>query len=811
MNHHEHEFPAVRELFREEPGDKIYRVVYASRHQQSGREPDVVLCHIFGSKLEIQFIPITEFRARCMPDYTGKGRLVAVDARDDPYGPFRRNHRATPGNERQSDLNWKRIRDFVNNSALFYRALRSGSDRKNILQDVADKVGLCVQRIRKLHREYLQRGMSASAVAAELWRSGRRHQPPRYVEGGDAVPTTVTRNYVNRPGRKPSRAGSHAVRTTALERLFEQYIDIYLTNRFGPWSVDVSDELMLEIRRFNRDAIFPSTRKKSGKKAGRKSRKRWPKSSKNQAGKRRRLTWQDLVDHLNYVCRCIHIARDPTGQIIELELAPFGIVSLRQLTYYYQTRVPIEVRKMRDMGAKQYAGHGRPIHGHALQHSVGPGNEYMIDATIADIYLVAAYDRTVVVKRPTVYLAMDVWSRMIVGFHVSFDPPSFESVALMLENIALPKNELCARYGIQIDPSLWPCNYLPTSGFVADRGSDFMKNLAWMAVNKLLSIPISNARAWDPTMRALIERRFGILPAHYQSASFGVVDLDAATRGAPRYLWEATLTITEFIKRLVRAILRYNQTPIGRRKSPPEMVAVGLADTPLNRWNWGLETLTGSLRSHSIDEIRCATWPTESAKPTRQGLLWRDMYYTSPFIESNLIHCWGKNSKKTVSIQFNPNDPSQIILPGNDSVEYARLAGTNQQSPAGWTLMEWELYRNQQDRLDREQHHALEAQRVMDLLNNAEENQRARQEQKIALQMAGLEHPTQQERAAARRGGRKDAARGLDFGHFRRERDASGKAADVVEAKREAPKVAEDHGEIIGKALENSRRILDGN
>jgi hypothetical protein len=809
MGLRENIFPAVRDLFKEDPGDRIYRVVYASRHSQSAREPDVVLCHIFGSKLNIQFIPITEFRARCKPDYKGNGRLVALNARDDPYGPLKRNHRATPGNEKQSELNWTRIKAFVNDSDLFYRALRSGSDRQNILQDVADRAGLCLQGIRRLHRHYLQRGMNASAVTAEYWRSGREHQPPRYVDGADAVPTTVTRSYDDRPGRKPSRAGGYAVRTPALERLFEQYIDIYLTNRFGPWSVDVSDELMFEIRRSNRDAIFPSTKKKSGKKAGKKGKKRWPKSSKKPAGKRRRLTWQDLVDHLNFVCRCIRMARDPTGQIIELELAPFGIVSLRQLTYYYQTRVPIEVRKMREMGVKQYAGHGRPIRGHALQHSVGPGNEYMIDATIADIYLVAAYDRTVVVKRPTVYLAMDVWSRMIVGFHVSFDPPSFESVALMLENIALPKKELCARYGIQIDPSLWPCNHLPTSGFVADRGSDFMKNNAWMAVNTLLSIPISNARAWDPTMRALIERRFGILPAHYQSASFGVVDLDGAMRGAPRYVWEATLTITEFVKRLVRAILRYNQTPIGGRNSPPEMVAAGLANTPLNRWNWGLETLTGSLRSHSIDEIRCATWPTDTATPTRQGLMWNNMYYTSPFIESNLIHCWGKNSRKPVSIQFNPNDPTQIILPGRDSFEYARLAGTNQQLPTGWTLVEWTLYQSQQNRLEREKHDALQEQRVMDLLNNAEENQRAKQEQKVALQMAGLEHPMQQERSAARRNFGKDAARGPDFGHFRREKGTSGKAADVAAAKHESPNIPEDHGDILEKALENSRKILD--
>lgn len=801
------EFPAVGELFREKDSGKIFRVVYADRGHASNREePDVVLCNIFGSRLDIQFVPITRFRTRCMPEYPGKGHLTVVDPRDDPYGRFRTNGRATPANDEKSELNWKRIKHFVENPRLFYRALGSGSDRKNILQDVADTSGVSIQLIRKLHREYMQRGMSADAVAAELWRCGRRLQPPRYVEGEHAKPTLAERKYRKRPGRLPSRQGSHAVRTEALERLFEQYIDIYITSKVGPWELDVSPELMKEVRQFNSNAIFPSRGRI--KKAG-SARIKWSKN-KGKSGKRRRLVWQDLVDHLNYVCRCVHIARDVTGQIIELELAPFGIVSHRQLTYYYATRVPIEVRKIRSMGAKEYASHGRPIRGHALQHSVGPGAEYMIDATIADIYLVLAYDRTVVVKRPTVYLAMDVWSRMIAGFHVSFDPPSFESVALMLENIALPKSELCGKYGIRIDPSLWPCDYLPSSGFVADRGSDFMKNLTWMAVNKVLSVPVSNVKAWDPTMRALMERRFGIIPALYQRASYGVVESDATTRGAPRYMWDATLTITEFIKRLIRAILRYNQTPIGRRNAPPEMVAAGLADTPLNRWHWGMDTLTGSLRRHSIDDIRRATWPTEAAQPTRSGLLWRGMYYTSPFIEANLIHCWGKDSKKKLMIQFDPSDPSRIILPGADRLEYGQLAGSNTQSPEGWTLMEWEIYQSQQRRAAREQHDALEEQRIKDLLNNAEESRVAKQEQKTALNKAGLDHPTLQRRSNLSSGANGQLKGADNFGIFKRDKDFDKKEGQEQRGLGDTYKLDEEQDEITKKAQDNSRQILDG-
>ncbi|MFM0304748.1 hypothetical protein PQQ99_32010 [Paraburkholderia sediminicola] len=797
-------FPAVRDLYRAVSSGKLYRVVYADRGAQ-----DIVLCHIFGSRLDLWFIALSEFRTRSAAGYTGGDRLDYVKPQLDPYGRFRRNSQSTPGNAEQSAINWQRIKEFVEDPKRFCRALYKGSDRTTILQEIADTAGITIQRIRKLHREYMQRGMNEDAVSGELWRCGRRHQPPRYIDGENVEPIVVARRYRNRPGRKPSRKGTHAARTEPLERLFEQYIDIYITSRVGPWKLEVSDELMEEIRRFNREATFPSRRpKRKSVKMVASAKGRRPNSSK--AGKRRRVIWQDLVDHLNYVCRCVRTVRDTTGQIVELELAPHGIVSKRQLTYYYKTRVPVEVRKCRTMGAKEYAARGRPIRGHALQHSVGPGLEFMIDATIADIFLVLAYDRTVIVGRPTVYLAMDVWSRMVVGFYVSYDPPAFESVALMLENIAMPKELLCARYGIKIDRSLWPCEYLPTSGFVADRGSDFMKTATWQAVNKELATPISNVKAWDPTLRALMERRFAILPAYYQRASYGIVEADAATRGAPHYAWDAKLTIAEFTRRLVRAILRYNQTPIGRRNAVPEMVAAGLADTPLNRWYWGMENLSGSLRSHSIEEIRCATWPTDTALPTRHGLEWRGAYYTSPFIESELIHCWGKAAKQPVPVRFNPNDPSTFILAGATGLEYAKPAATNVHAPSGETLMEWQIYRDMNARTAREQHDALESQRVIDLLNNAEESQAARDQQKAALTRARLDHPTRQSNRASQKPPTSATIGGGDFGNFRIGKDKQGKGGEGKTKRDNSGHPDQEKAGIIEKALENTRKILDG-
>ncbi|HDV6370439.1 TPA: hypothetical protein ACK3Q6_004970 [Burkholderia cepacia] len=730
--------PAVGELVRDKSNGRLYRVVLAG-----GGAPDVALCHVFGSRLEIKHISVEEFQRRAAHGYQNEDQFVYVE--DDPFDAYKRVIGRTKGHESKSVENWNRIEGLVEDRNLFRKLLYGGTTRKLIFEQHANGQGVSIQLIRRLHRFYLQRGMTPLSVASNFWRCGRMEQPARFRDSDDVNEKIKKRVFKSRPGRRSSDDGHYAIPSELLDRLFQQYVDIYLTSKEGPWQISIPNTLAKRIKLKIPDARFPARRiplkeKQRGREKCRDT-GQWPHAPPMRDGPRRRQTMQRLVDHLNYVCRCTREVRDLTGQVIALELAPFEEVTVRQFQHYWLTRVPVAVRKRRAMGERKYALTGRPKHGHALQHSAGPGTEYMIDATVADVFLVSRYDRTVVVGRPTVYLVMDVWSRMIAGVLVTLDPPSFAAVALVFENIVTPKDEFCARYDLQIDPEQWPCHDLPGNGMSADRGSDYMKIDAWKRVNQQLHLPISNVEARNPVMHALIERRFGTIPVHFQRESFGVVEKDATTRGSPHYAWDATDTLSEFTKKLLRAILVYIQTPIGREGAEPDMIFQGMADTPLNRWNWGMENRTGSLRHHSLDEVRIATWPRSTALPTERGLLWQGVYYTSPYIESTLIHCWGRKAREPVPIQFNPGDISRILLEGKGHLEYGYQAGTNKQLPGDVDLMEWNI-RSLIDRANsRRERRKLQPQRVMEILNNVEESRKSKREQKMALKRAGLSHP----------------------------------------------------------------------
>lgn len=81
-----------------------------------------------------------------------------------------------------------------------------------------------------------------------------------------------------------------------------------------------------------------------------------------------------------------------------------------------------------------------------------PLSSIQIDHTPLDIILVDDIDR-LPIGRPWITVAIDVFSRMVAGFYISFDPPSAMSTGLCLVQAILPKEEYLAKMNIE---TLWP-------------------------------------------------------------------------------------------------------------------------------------------------------------------------------------------------------------------------------------------------------------------------------------------------------------------------------------------------------------------
>ena len=67
------------------------------------------------------------------------------------------------------------------------------------------------------------------------------------------------------------------------------------------------------------------------------------------------------------------------------------------------------------------------------------------------------------------YLVVDVFSRMIVGFHVDTRPASLEMARLSLYCAVSDKVEYCKNLGVSIERGEWIASNLPAT-LLADRG-----------------------------------------------------------------------------------------------------------------------------------------------------------------------------------------------------------------------------------------------------------------------------------------------------------------------------------------------------
>lgn len=727
----------VKQVFRDLDNGYLYRVVHTGFGQ-----PDTYLVRLDGARQIVRVIPTEEFRLLAGLNATATG---GFELADDPYAESGKGVRTTPAHVLQSETNYQYIealvdRDTPRGRQRFVQLLKpgAGTSRRLIFQEQAKERMVQEKTIRKYFLQWLQRGMTPLAVASGYPNSGRAD-----------LPQGKPREYHHHAGRRAEiRRPETLLPSESRNRLLRWMVDRYFTHEQALW-----------------DAGLPEDPKAVGpRKAGQgKSGDRGGKARSGQANRRRgkpgfnrgvrdRPTALDVVDRANYLLRCKRVVRDEKGNVASVELENDSAISVEIFRHHLRT-CDDNVRRRHKMGEAEYRSRGRTQRGHALQHCRGPGHVFMVDATIADIYLVSCFDRTLVVGRPTVYFVIDLWSRMIVGLHVSFRPPSFEGAALALENMASPKAEFCAQYGFTITTEEWPCAHLPTR-FHCDRGCEYRQSLPWQQISVTFGVGIDNSAAFEPFWRGVIERRFGIIPLTVQRHSYGIAP---GYRDAPRKFncaLDALWTRSEFIRELLRAIHLYHRTPIsGDIYTPEEMVAEGMPNTPLNRWNFGVDHSLAMLQSCTAGQVRHAVLPDTLATVTSSGLKVNDAHYKLTMARNRYATLSGKVDGDKVRVLYHPDDMTHIDLSARE--EFPELADLdikrNPQDLCNATTAEWERFRELRRKIDRQAVQDNEAMRMVQALNSNADSHRAMEQQDAALKAAGRTRPDASQVSASKK------------------------------------------------------------
>jgi hypothetical protein len=340
--------------------------------------------------------------------------------------------------------------------------------------------------------------------------------------------------------------------------------------------------------------------------------------------------------------------------------------SVRQISYWFQSHEDVFEFRRERVGRKKYDRDLRGGTGNAALRTLGPGSRFEIDATIANIYVVSELNHKLVVGRPVIYIVIDVFSKMIVGLYVGLEGPSWVGAMMALVNMATPKAQFCAKYGIQIEEQEWPCHHIPEK-LLGDRG-EISKRVIENLQN-IHHITVESAQSHRPDWKGTVEKSFDLLDCEMKPFTSSYVEPDFGERGARNYVLEACWTISDVTEAMIDTILRLNNSrKLTGYKRTKEMIAEGVPAVPLDLWEWGIARRTGHLRRAAPEKLMFSVMPTEKVYVSKRGINFRGLYYTC---DKAVSKKWTDGAKQGggwwETISFDPRVSTHIYLHASES------------------------------------------------------------------------------------------------------------------------------------------------
>ena len=351
--------------------------------------------------------------------------------------------------------------------------------------------------------------------------------------------------------------------------------------------------------------------------------------------------------------------------------------TLNQFRYWYNKeqrdiKKTISSRK----GSRTFALEHRAILGRSKQEAMGPGSRYQIDATVADVYLVSAYNRNWIIGRPVVYVVIDVFSRMITGVYVGLEGPSWLGMMMALVNAAGDKVKFCAEYGIEIEEEEWLAHHVPDA-ILGDRGELAGKKVETSISN--LGVRIENAAPYRADWKGLVERHFRIIHEKVKPFLPGYVDLDFTQRGGKDYRLDAKLDLNQFTEIIIHLIRYHNNQHYLENYDREEMMITDDIDPiPRELWKWGIANRSGKLKTFEEDIVKLNLMPADKATITAQGIKFKKGFFYS--CDKAVREQWFERARsklltkdeKSLDISYDPRKPDFIYLRSPDGREYEK-------------------------------------------------------------------------------------------------------------------------------------------
>lgn len=300
-----------------------------------------------------------------------------------------------------------------------------------------------------------------------------------------------------------------------------------------------------------------------------------------------------------------------------------------------------------------------------------------IDHTPLDLFLIDEKSR-LPLGRPTLTVVIDHYSRMLLGFHLSFGTPSTAAVMGALRHAILPKQSTTSTLNQQLKPQHdWSCHGIPDV-MVVDNGMEFHgKDLESVAFD--LGIRIQFCPKRQPRFKGVVERYLGTCNRFFAHQLPGTSLSRWHLRGDYDPLKHAVLTLSEFQQLFHKWVLDVYAQTIHR----------GTGETPWARWHEGLKRREPEL-PESPAAFKRRIGQIEERTLRADGIQLHGIRYNGDQL-APMLRTFGPGTK--VRVSFDPEDLGEIYVWGPNDTEPVTVLALDQGYASGLTALQNELIR----------------------------------------------------------------------------------------------------------------------
>ena len=337
-----------------------------------------------------------------------------------------------------------------------------------------------------------------------------------------------------------------------------------------------------------------------------------------------------------------------------------------------------ELKLAKRYGSKFAKTQLEPLHG-SFPGADSPLSYVQIDHTRMDIIVVDEIDRRPL-GRPWLTMAIDVFSRMVCGFYISFNTPGTLGTAICLAHSILPKESWLAKRNITNEWPVWGCPQC----IHLDNAKEFRGRVLKQACEEY-GIRIEWRPVATPHWGGHIERLMGTIASALHDLP-GTTFSNTHQKGKYDSSAKAALTLAELEQWLGEFI-----TGVYHKRVHSE-----LGTAPEKKWESGIlgdDTTPGSgipARPINEDRILLDFLPFEERTIQRYGVIIERIYYYGDVLRRYIKSKDPQDRSKARKFifRYDPRDMSKVFFLDPSTNRYYEIPYSNMSHPP---LSIWEI------------------------------------------------------------------------------------------------------------------------